>query len=285
MDINIVNINEFDIKKLTLSKSFFTGPNKKKISIGYDTYMDCHILTPLFTNQMDFLLNHKYQYLKLIFDPMLGDLLKFYNIIESIESHIKHHIQKHNDKYSIQSLIKYDQTDLFVDDDNDDIDINTIKYTHLKLFGSNLGFAKNEPTYKIYDSNSTECGLNNLKNGWKFKTLIKFDSIWIDTTKKRFGINLELVQLKILQPVSQTKCLIDNDILISKKETYRYSNNTVSYSNSSISNIPDISIPPPLSSSSTGSSSGSNNNIGTLFKPPNPMELLSMKNALKKVLE
>ena len=98
MDINIIDINAFDINKIKLYKSYFTGPNKKKISIGYDTHIDLHIFTPFFINHMDFLQNHKYQYLKLIFDPMLGDILKFYNIINNTESYIKQHIQKNNNK-------------------------------------------------------------------------------------------------------------------------------------------------------------------------------------------
>ena len=52
-----------------------------------------------------------------------------------------------------------------------------------------------------YDNNSNECELNLLKVGWKFKALIKIDYIWIDIGKNKFGLNIELIQLKIIQHV------------------------------------------------------------------------------------
>jgi hypothetical protein len=306
MDINIINIDNFDITQIKYSKSFFIGSNKKKISIGYGENTDFHLLTPLFTNTMDFLSNHKYQYLKMIFDPMLGNILKFYNIIQSIELSIKDHILKHNKQYTLQSVITNDQndpSDLFIDEEDVNIELDNIKNIYLKLTNNQ----KIQPQYKIYDSNCTECSLSNLKDGWKFKGLIRIESIWIDTIKKKFGLNLELVQLKILQPIVQTKCLIDNDIVAVKKEIYRYSNNTYNLTNSSHANIPsDTGInlfkqPDLISSgsilgyvSSTGTGSGSsvpNSSVpnteakGLFFVPPNSMELLKMKNALKKVLD
>jgi hypothetical protein len=307
MDISIININDFDIKLLTFSKSFFIGQNKKKISIGYDDNTDFHILTPLFTNSMDFLSNHKYQYLKMVFDPMLGNILKFYNIIKSIENSVKELILKHNKNYTMQSIIRNDQMDMFIDDEEIDIELNSIKNIYLKL----SNHPKLVPLYKIYDSNNNECQLNNLKNGWKYKALIKIDSIWIDTMKKKFGINLDLIQLKILQPIVQTKCLIDNDVIIVKKDIYRYSNNTLAFDQDIRANI---SMDPFVnnmsrnvsvfansdnltnSDNSTNSANTTTNTTNTTtnsdnstkrisFIAPNAMDLLKMKNALKKVLE
>jgi hypothetical protein len=286
MDINIININDFDIKQITYSKSFFIGQNKKKISIGYGDKTDFHLVTPFLTNTMDFLLNHKYQYLKMIFDPMLGDILKFYNIILSIENSIKNQILKNNKLFTLQSIIRNDQTDIFIDDEEHNIELNSIKNIFLKLT-SNF---KSEPSYKIYDTNSVECSLNNLKNGWKYKGLIKIDSIWIDTIKKKFGLNLELVQLKILQPIVQTKCLIDNDVLIIKKDIYKYSNNTLNVDQDIKVSIPypsnsnlgqDLQSHPQLNMSNKTSN---NIDIKTSFIPPNAKDLLTMKSALKRVL-
>jgi hypothetical protein len=292
MDINIINTDNFDIKQMVLSKSVFVGTNKKKISIGYGDNTDFYLLTPLFTNNMDFLSNHKYQYLKMIFDPMLGHILKFYNIIQSIETSIKDHIIKHNKNYTLQSAIRNDSTDLFIDENdvNFDIDLNNIKNMYLKL----TNYSKTQTRYTFYDANCTECSLSNLKNGWKFKALIKIDSVWIDTMKKKFGLNIELVQLKILQPIIQTKCLIDNDVLIMKNEIYRYSNNTYNVSNNTQSNMATMTLntkqnsiipnPPPVPV--INSSVGTNNDLkAQVFIPPNPIELLKMKNALKKVLD
>jgi len=298
MDINIVNINDFDIKQITFSKSFFIGQNKKKISIGYDDNTDFHILTPLFTNSMDFLSNHKYQYLKMVFDPMLGNILKFYNIIKSIENSVKELILKHNKNYTMQSIIRNDQMDMFIDDEEVDIDIelNSIKNIYLKL----SNHPKLVPLYKIYDSNNTECQLNNLKNGWKYKALIRIESIWIDTMKKKFGINLDLIQLKILQPIVQTKCLIDNDVIIVKKDIYRYSNNTFSFDQDIRANlsvdplvnnisrnayISDNLTNSDISTNSANTTNSANSTMTKLFIAPNANDLLKMKNALKKVLE
>jgi len=278
MDINIININDFDIKQIAFSKSFFIGSNKKKISIGYGENVDFHILTPLFTNTMDFISNNKYQYLKMVFDPMLGNILKFYNIIQSIETLIKDHILKHNKNYTLQSVIRNDQTDLFIDENQMDTEINNIKNIYLKL----TNHPKSESTYKIYDANCNECLLNNLKNGWKYKGLIKIESIWIDTLKKKFGLNLELVQLKILQPITQTKCLIDNDILIVKKDVYKYSNNTLNLNQNIQANLPIVSD----DSKSVEQRTPILSNIEIKkFIPPNAGELLKMKDALKKVLD
>ena len=307
MDISIININDFDIKQLTFSKSFFIGQNKKKISIGYDDNTDFHILTPLFTNSMDFLSNHKYQYLKMVFDPMLGNILKFYNIIKSIENSVKELILKHNKNYTMQSIIRNDQMDMFIDDEEIDIELNSIKNIYLKL----SNHPKLVPSYKIYDSNNNECQLNNLKNGWKYKALIKIDSIWIDTMKKKFGINLDLIQLKILQPIVQTKCLIDNDVIIVKKDIYRYSNNTFNFdqdirANLSMEPLNNMSqnasvfansdnltnsdtstnLTNSTNASNTTNSTNSDNSTKRIsFIAPNAMDLLKMKNALKKVLE
>jgi hypothetical protein len=271
MDINITNINDFDMKQIIFSKSFFIGLNKKKISIGYGDNVDIHILTPFFTNIMNYINGNKYQYLKIVFDPMLGNILKFYNIIQSLEYIIKDHILKHNKDYVLQSIIRDDQDDLFSDNN---IDINTIKNICLKL----INYSKSDIQYKIYDDNCEECSLNNLKYGWKYKGLIKFESIWIDTQKKKFGLNLELVQLKIKQPITQIKCLIDNDNIIIKKDIHKYSNNKLNTDQNIITNIPlnnEIAahLIPAIEIKTKN------------FIPPNTMELLKIKNALKKVLE
>jgi hypothetical protein len=273
MDINIVDINTFDISKITFSKSVLITPIKKKISIGYDDNIDLHILSPIFINNMNFLSNNKYPYLKLIFDPMLGHILKFYTFIQNIEIYITQHIEKNkNNKYTISSIIKNDQSDYndLFDNTNHNDYIRTI---FLKL--SNL--YKSEPKYKVFDNNLQECNLNSLKNGWKFKTLIKIDYVWIDIEKKKFGLSLDLIQLKIIQPISQIKCLIDNDIPDIKKENFklRNSNNDIDQT------IPKIS---PVSDKNPNVSDQEKTERPQIFIPPNPLELLKMRSALKKVL-
>ncbi len=284
MDINIVKLDEFDLKKITYSKSFFTTTNKKKMSIGYDQHIDIYIPTPIFTNNMDFLPNHKYQYIKLIFNPMLGPLLKFYNTIVGIEQNIFKHVLKHNPKYQLVSIIKSEQNDIF----SDEITENDItKLIYLKL--------SNSP-YKIFDTNSSECCLNKLKLGWKFKMLIKIDSIWIDVDKKRFGLNLELSQLKIIQPIVEKKCLLDD-----------YDDNIYSRIGQISQNGQNIPIPPPpppmfgsvVGSASVGLNLSSLTNITNItnvqkpeeirqkrsvFAAPSAAELEKIKSSLKKIV-
>ena len=303
MDINIVKTDNFDIKNIVYSKSVITGSNKKKISIGYNingiTHDNLHILSPYMTNTMDFLSNHKYQYLKLVFDPFIGAILDFYNIFDSLELSVKNHIFKYNTKYTISSIIKNEYTNDFIDDDDIQLDENFIKCIYIKLINPNN---KTKSIYKIYDPNSNECCINSLKNGWKFKCLIKINSIWIDQTKKKYGLNIELVQLKIHQSISQTKCLIDNEELYTKRETFIVSNNELNINQTNMKNIipiapsapnvPNAPIAPPLFNFVKSNKSGSVGITETgspkqrqKFVPPNPTELLNMKNALKKVLD
>lgn len=255
MDINIINTNEFDINDITLSRSITINSYKKKISIGYKDNTELYILTPIFTNNINYH-NDKYQFLKILFDPLLGQILNFYDKILLIEEHIKEHIKKNNSKYMLNSIIKNDKQDLFDDDGSE-----CIKAMLLKL-----------NNYKVYDNNSNECELNLLRIGWKFKALIKIDYIWIDIDKKRYGLNIDLVQLKIIQPITQIRCLIDNETQIRRKitripEPIRPIANVLNEFKvkEDVEELVDI------------------DKSVSIFKPPNPIELLKMKNALKKV--
>lgn len=267
MDINIINFNEFDINQISYSKSFFISQYNKKKSIGYGNNTDLFLLTPLFTNNIDFSSNNTPQYFRMDFDPMLGNILNFYNIIMSIENNIKNYILKHNKNYTLQSISRNDPNDVFIDEELLDTEINNIQNIYLKLTRN----SKKEILCKVYDTNNIECSLDNLKNSWKYKGLIKIDSIWIDTIKKKFGLNIELVQLKILQPIIQIKCLIDSDILITKKNI---KNNISGMELSIIDNQPQ-----------TTNKNNNNTEIALPFKPPNVMDLVKMRGALKRVLE
>lgn len=254
MDINIINIDNFDINDINLSRSISINSYKKKISIGYKDNTELYLLTPLITNNINYQ-NDKYQFLKILFDPFLGQILNFYNIIISIEKYIKEHIHKNNPKYILNSIIKNDKQDLFDDDGSE-----CIKAMLLRL-----------NNYKVYDNNSNECELSLLKVGWKFKALIKIDYIWIDIDKKKFGLNIELIQLKIIQPITQIRCLIDNDIPIRRK----------------ITKIPEPIRPIAnvINEFRETEEQKEEEKPVSIFKPPNPLELLKMKNALKKVID
>lgn len=258
MDINIVKLNNFDLNKIVLSKSYSIYTNNKKISIGYDNYSDLHLLSPIFINNINYSI---YQNLKIRFEPLLGDILHFYNSINDIEQKIKNHITKHNKDYNLCSIIKTDKTDLFDDTSND-----YIKYISIDL-------TKNT-TYKIYNNNSEECALNNLKNGLKFKTLLKIDYVWINTFSKKFGLHIDLIQLKIIQPIATLKCLIDTDL---NKDNEIIVKDIVEYKvekKPSINNTNNISI--------------QQNSIivdKVIFRPPDASQLLLMKSSLKKVIE
>ena len=201
MNINIIDLDNFDINQVKYAKSVNNGTtSSKKISIGYDDNIELYILTPYMINKIDYLPNRKYSFFKMHFDPMLGPILKFFKMIQSLEHNVKQHINRYSNKLEINTIIKTDNTDLF--DDNDDDNTDLIKMIYLKL---------SNQQHKIYDNNSEECSLDKLRNEWKYKVLLKIDSIWINSDKRRYGLKIEMVQLKIYQPIYQMKCLIDNE--------------------------------------------------------------------------
>lgn len=194
MDINIVNLNEINIDNITLSKEINLGNGKKRISIGYNENQELYMLTPHFINNMAFQENQKYEFIKLVFEPMFSDMKKFYNFITTLETKIIKAVKLKN--YTMNQLIKDESIEIF---DESEMNDETLKNMYLKLSSS----------LRIYDSNSKECSIDKLIKGWKFKCLIKIDSIWINTTSKKFGLCVHLYQLKIYQPIHQLKCLID----------------------------------------------------------------------------
>ena len=251
MDINIVKLNSFNINKIILSKSYSVCDNNKKISIGYDDFSDLHLLSPIFINNT----NYISQILKIRFEPLLGDILKFYNYIIQIEQKIKEHVLKHNKGYYFCSIIKTDKIDLFDDTFND-----YVKFISINLNKNSL--------YKIYNNSNEECNINNLKNELKFKTLLKIDYIWVNTFTKKFGLHIDLIQLKIINPIATLKCLIDNDDepkikkeIIELKKEYKKEEIITNNINNTI--IVDK----------------------IFFRPPDPSQLLLLKNSLKKVIE
>lgn len=291
MDINICQIDDFDFDKITLSKSVYLGNGRRKMSIGYDKHADFHLLTPFFVS------DHNYtqydQSLKLIFDPMLGPILKFYNFINNVLESIKTKINKNNPEYILQQLFKNnvaDDVNIFIDDDNSTSQpINCIKTIFLKLTNSYLNSrseSKYTPTCKIYNQFSNECDIDLLKLGWHFKALIKIDHIWINIRTKKYGLNIDLIQLKIFQPIYQFKCLIDTN---DKHESLNHSqfSKIVSKSVNLESELPPYIKPSDRQSiQSIQSIQSSQNQLieppKIIFRPPKPDQLLLLKNSLKK---
>jgi hypothetical protein len=261
MDIDIIKLNDINIKNLTFSKSRAIYQNKKKISIGYNNFDNFHILSPILTNN-----NYVSNILKLKFEPLLGDILIFYNLITNIEQLINTYILKIYKDYTISSIIKTDITDLF-----DEALEDYTKYISIDLH-------KNSK-YKIYNNNNNECKLNKLNIDSKFKTLLKIDSIWIDTLNNKFGLQIDILQLKIIQPIYTIKCLIDND--------------SDSLSDSPNDNIKQIEYKPIKKNiesiiQNTSNISVQQNAITVnkiIFSPPDASQLLKIKNSLKKVIE
>jgi hypothetical protein len=300
MDINIISNDMFDINYINLSKSVFVGPNKKKISIGYQNQSNLHLISPAFLSNANYSL--KSQDLKVTFDPLLGQILHFYNNLDLIFNFVKTKILKNNPDYLIIPFFKKtfpDGIDLFMEDDDnlseDDIknEISYIKTVYLKL-------TKN---VKIYDCDSFETTIDLLKIGWLFKFIIKIDHIWIDTKTKKCGLNIELVQLKIFQPIYQIKCLIDSGNI---KHNHNLSHNQ--QNKLFISKSSDIISDSLLNSSDSNTHSRSDSNTTfelklnlsndnpqsqpdkstkikpVIFRPPQPDQLLLLKNSLKKVI-
>ena len=181
--------------------------------------------------------------------------------------------------YNFVSIIKSDQNDIFDDEDNNEY-LNT-SYIHLKL---NISEARDGKITKIYNSQSSECDITNLKNGWKYKCLIHFNYIWFDSDKKRCGLSLDLTQLKIYQPSYLSKCLIDNNQPLSNQmhlmipsQSNQHFLPTLPTQNTAHNNI-NNNVTNNINNSQTI------NNIKPIMVVPNAMELLNIKNALKKVV-
>lgn len=249
-DIHIVDINNFNIDNIVIPKKITNiNINKQKLSIGYNN-KDFYLITPFFINYNDYH-NSKIQYLKLIFDPLYGDILKFYETILLIEQQSKDILSKY---YTLNSIIK---TENIKDVDLFDTDIfENIKYMYIKLNNH----------CKIY-KDLHETNIDNLKQKWYFKCLIKIDSFWIDINKKTYGLSIDLIQIKISQPIYQIKCLIEN------KESLKPINESIIVQKSE-----------QLSSISYHITETTNKKeVKSIFVPPNPMDLLNIKNALKSI--
>jgi hypothetical protein len=254
MDIFIVELNEFDINNIKFSKSFKYN-NQKKMSIGYNhdlkEHSNLHIITPYFINSI--LYTKDVKYIKLSFEPLLGEIKQFYNFIHNIEKKIISQIHKYNPEYSLTSIIKNESIDLF--DDNADC----IKFIYLTLNDN------------VYNMNSERSSILELKKQWKFKCLINVDSIWIDINKKKFGLNLNLLQLKIHEPIYLQKCLIpDTNYITSEIHSYNNIINTNTIIAKKVHKEDNIKENKII--------------LAKKYVPPNPQQLMSMLNSLKKVL-
>ena len=114
MDISIININDLLINNnIQLSKSFSVNKDQKKISIGYNDTMDLYIESPIAISISNNYIRSYNLKLKLRFEPLLGQMLKFYNVLIQIESLIKQHVQSRNIDFKLCSIFKNDQIDLF----------------------------------------------------------------------------------------------------------------------------------------------------------------------------
>jgi hypothetical protein len=308
MDINILTYDNFDINNINYSKLININSSKKKINIGYREEDNLHIITPLFTNNIHYInLMNKIQFMKITFDPFIGPIYKFYQLLENIENNIKLYIEKIKPKYTLHSIFKEEQNDVFDDDDDSDTDTNTnndinniddildstvssissnIKYINLKLNHHEQNTNTNyDKCTKIYREDASECDISYLKNGSKYKCLINLDYIWFDINKKKFGLSIEIKQIKIYQPTYLSRCLIDNQISI---QSYTQSNNSSSSNDESTDYNIDYKIDYKSSKQTCNTSLNGNtiiNNIKPIMIMPNPIELSNIKNALKKVLK
>lgn len=289
MDINIVSFSNFVYDKIKLSEPINITSNRKKIFIGYEEEDNVHILSPYLNNNLIYTMPTKYQFIKINFDPFVGQIYNFYKLIENFEENIKAHINDTMPNYHFVSIIKSDQNDIFDDDDDDNECLNT-SYIHLKL---NLTETRDGKITKIYNSQSSECDITNLKNGWKYKCLIHFNYIWFDSDKKRCGLSLDLTQLKIYQPSYLSKCLIDNNQTLLNPthiSHIQHPMNLMMQSQSNHNFVPTLTTPNTIHNNLNNNVTNNINNNQTInnIKPimvvPNAMELLNIKNALKKVV-
>ena len=141
-----------------------------------------------------------------------------------------------------------------------------------------------------------KCILSDIIIGTRFKTLIKIDSIWINTLSKKFGLKINLIQLKIIKPISTIICLIDNEYPINNQYQHQHqqqhqnqhqqqhqhqqlmkitaNNETIQKETIQKETIPNIIIQQQAIIIDK-----------IIFRPPDPMQLLQLKKSLKKVIE
>ena len=64
MEITVINVDEFNLDNIKLSKITNHKYVKKKISIGCNNNNEFYLLTPTFINHMDFHNNIKYSFIE-----------------------------------------------------------------------------------------------------------------------------------------------------------------------------------------------------------------------------
>ena len=278
MDINIVNIDEINLKHIDFSKSISINKDQRKISIGYNSNIDFHIQTPLLTSNMNYA--HSYNNMcRIRFDPMLGQILKFYKFIINLENLINDHILKHNIDYRLCTILKNDNVDLF-DNSPDDY----LKYILLSINNT-----------KIFNNMNELTTIRDLKYGYKFKSLVKIDSIWINCINKKFGLNIELIQIKIVKPLYMSTCLIDHTQSQSQSQSQSQLQSQLqlqldkqSQSHTQTQLTIPTHIPQYLPTTTNNIIVQNNQPIiidKIIFRPPDPSQLLQLKKSLKKVID
>ena len=263
-DINIINIDDIDLKQIDFSRSVSINKDQRKISIGYNSNIDFHIQTPLLISNMNYA--HSYNNMcRIRFDPMLGQILKFYKFIINLENLINDHILKHNPDYKISTIIKNDKVDLF-DESNDDY----LKYIALNILNT-----------KIFNDENELTTITNLKYEYKFKALLKIDSIWINTINKKFGLKIEIIQIKIIKPSAINTCLIDyvNNKIQPQPQLQQYTQPQPQ--------LQQYTQPQPQIQTNNFIVNQNQPIIidKIIFRPPDPSQLLQLKKSLKKVID
>jgi hypothetical protein len=132
------------------------------------------------------------------FDPLLGNISVFYELLYSIQEYIKKFV---NHSYTLHDIF-YHTSDYTFDDE--------LLTEYVKFIYVNLISKGHIDMYKIFDNNNNEILFNQIQLNYNYKAIICIDSIWIDVSKKKYGLNINLIQLKMYKPIYQSDCLIDN---------------------------------------------------------------------------
>ena len=143
--------------------------------------------------------NLKYQTIKIPLEPLVGPVLKFYNIINDIELKAFEELKRiFGDNFNFKSILSEinHNGDLFLDDEEFNITILTLK------------LAKNLTTF---DHVGKKININMLESQNNiYKLVIEYTELWYDKETNTGGCNFNIVQIKHF-PQYYEDDLITND--------------------------------------------------------------------------
>jgi len=141
--------------------------------------------------------NLKYQSIKITLDPLVGNNLKFYNLMNDLEFMAFNELKRVFGDVNFKSVLSEvnHKGDLFLDDDGYNITILTLK------------ILKNTTTFNHIGK---KININSLdQTNGLYKYVIEFTELWYDNETNIGGCNFNIVQLKYYPQYYENDILVD----------------------------------------------------------------------------